>query len=174
MAHEGTPSTLIVVAVILQFIITILLAAFAGFLYSMLPILDMVLASLPPSALPPGLTIVDLATIWHIGTVALAGLAVLSLVLAILWIIWRKEPSAHRTALIITGIVGLVLAGFLGGLLALIAGALAEKKPETGAIPTPKSSPSTPGKGVAYCSACGAALPDPSAQFCGVCGAKVT
>ena len=172
MADKGTPSTLIVVAIVLQFIITILLAVGAGILFSMLPLLSMILASIPPSALPPGMTVMDLANLWHIGTVALAGLAVLSLVLSILWIFWRKEPSEHRAALIITGIAGLVLTGFLPGLLILIAGALAEKKPAAGAFPSPKPITSTPGKGIVYCSSCGAALPDPDAKFCGICGAK--
>ena len=172
MADKGTPSTLIVVAIVLQFIIMILMAAGAGILFSMLPILSMLLASIPPSELPPGITILDIANLWHIGIVAFAGMAVLSLVLSIIWIFWRKEPSEHRAALIITGIAGLVLTGFLPGLLVLIAGALAEKKPVAGAIPTPKPMSSTPGKGIAYCSACGAALPDPDAKFCGICGAK--
>jgi hypothetical protein len=172
MADEGTISTLIVVGVVLQFIFTILLAAGAGILYSMLPILDMILTSIPPSELPPGLTIIDLANIWHFGVVALAGLAVLSFVLAILWITWRKEPTEHRTGLIITGIVSLVFTGFIAGLLVLIAGALAEKKTDTSPYSPPKPTTSPPGKGVVYCSACGAALPDPSAKFCGVCGAK--
>jgi hypothetical protein len=170
MVDEGTPSTLIVVAIVIQFITTILMAAGASFLYSVLPML----ATIPPSALPPGLTMLDLVNILNIGVIALAGLAVLSLVLSILWIFWRKEPSQHRVALIITGGAALVLTGFLGGLLALIAGALAEKKPKTGAIPAAKSFDSTPGKGVVYCSACGAALPDPDASYCGVCGAKTT
>ena len=172
MADKGTPSTLVVVAIVIQFIITILMAVGAGFLYSMLPILNMLLASIPPSELPPGMTTIDLANLWHFGIVAFAGLAVLSFVLSVLWIFWRKEPSEHRTALIISGIAGLVFTGFLPGLLVLIAGALAEKKPVAGAIPTPKPISSTPGKGIAYCSACGAALPDPDARFCGVCGAK--
>jgi amino acid transporter len=174
MTDEGTPSTLIVVAIIIQFITMMLFAVGAGFLYSMLPLLDMILASIPPSALPPGLTIADLARIWHIGTIALAGVAVLSLVFIILWIFWRKEPSKHRVGLIITGIVGLVVAGFLGGLLALIAGAIGEKKPELGKLPLTRSAPTPPGKGVAYCSACGAALAEPTASFCGGCGVKVT
>jgi len=172
MVDEGTPSTLIVAAIVLQFIITILFAAGAGILYSMLPLLGMILATIPPSALPPGLTIPDLANIWNIGVVALAGLAVLSLVFAILWIFWRKEPTQHRTAFIITGAAALVLTGFLPGLLALIAGALAEKKPKTGAIPAAKSTYSTPGKGIVYCSQCGAVLPKPDAGYCGTCGAK--
>ena len=170
MADKGTPSTLIVAAIVIQFITTILMAAGAGFLYSLLPLL----ATIPPSALPPGLTMFDFVNILNFGVIALAGLAVLSLVLSILWIFWRKEPSQHRVALISTGAAALVLAGFLGGLLALIAGALAEKKPKTGAIPVAKSTDSTPGKSVAYCSACGAALPHPDASYCGTCGAKTT
>ncbi|MHA2314689.1 MAG: hypothetical protein ACXACF_05320 [Candidatus Hermodarchaeia archaeon] len=47
------------------------------------------------------------------------------LILAIYWFKWRHDPSAHKSALIATGIVGLVFGGTIGGLLALLGGALA-------------------------------------------------
>lgn len=50
---------------------------------------------------------------------------IISLVFTILWLNWRHDPSAHKTALIITGILGLVLGGFLPGLFVIIGGAIA-------------------------------------------------
>ncbi|MFX0168903.1 MAG: zinc ribbon domain-containing protein [Candidatus Hodarchaeota archaeon] len=167
MANEGTPSTLVIVAVILQFILTTLFAAGTAFLYSLLPLIGMI----PPAALPPGMSLADVTHLMTILTIALGVVTVLSLVFAIIWIFWRKEPSKHRVALIVTGVVAAALAGFLPGLFAIIAGATAEKKPEVSPIPTAKSP--TPTKGVLYCSSCGAAVSDPSAQFCGICGAKI-
>jgi hypothetical protein len=45
------------------------------------------------------------------------------------WFMWRKSPSAHKKGLIITGIIGLIIAGTLPGLLVLIGGALAPPEP---------------------------------------------
>ncbi len=50
------------------------------------------------------------------------------LILSIYWFNWRHEPSAHKSALIATGIVGLIFGGTIGGLLALIGGALAPEE----------------------------------------------
>ncbi|MFX1565744.1 MAG: hypothetical protein ACFFCH_07125 [Promethearchaeota archaeon] len=52
-------------------------------------------------------------------------------IFAIIWLLWRSNPLAHRTGLIATGILGLRSAGFIPGLLVLIAGIIAPKK-ETG------------------------------------------
>ena len=50
---------------------------------------------------------------------------IFGLIFMILWFRWRGEPSAHKTGLIVTGILALFLAGFLPGLLVLIAGIIA-------------------------------------------------
>lgn len=50
---------------------------------------------------------------------------IISLVFTILWLNWRHDPSAYRTALIITGLIGLIIGGFLPGLFVLIGGAIA-------------------------------------------------
>ncbi len=50
---------------------------------------------------------------------------IISLIFAILWFGWRSDPGANKTALIITGILGLIFGGFLAGLLVLIGGAIA-------------------------------------------------
>lgn len=50
------------------------------------------------------------------------------LILAIYWFKWRHEPSDHKSALIATGIIGLVFGGTIGGLLALLGGALAPEE----------------------------------------------
>ncbi len=49
-------------------------------------------------------------------------------IFAIIWLLWRSNPLAHRTGLIATGILGLRSAGFIPGLLVLIAGIIAPKK----------------------------------------------
>jgi hypothetical protein len=50
---------------------------------------------------------------------------IISLVFTILWLSWRHDPSANKTALIVTGILGLIFGGFLPGLFVLIGGAIA-------------------------------------------------
>jgi len=50
------------------------------------------------------------------------------LILAIYWFKWRHDPSTHKSSLIATGIIGLIIGGTIGGLLALIGGALAPEE----------------------------------------------
>ncbi len=50
---------------------------------------------------------------------------IISLIFTILWLSWRHDPGANKTALIVTGILALIFGGFLPGLLVLIGGAIA-------------------------------------------------
>ena len=50
---------------------------------------------------------------------------IISLFFIILWLRWRHDPSSNKTALIVTGIIGLVIGGFLPGIFVLIGGAIA-------------------------------------------------
>jgi hypothetical protein len=99
-----------------------------------------------------------------------AFLAVTSLFLMIVWFIWRTQPSQHRTALIITGVIGL-LTSLIPGILVIIAGAIA---PSPEALPQrrPAPMPVAPKSGAPrhYCEYCGAIILDPDARFCGTCG----
>jgi len=113
MADEKTASTLVLVAAILQLITMIfwffsVYTSFMGYL---------LLEMLFPGA---GLMMLVFVIYYAIG-------GILGLIFLILWFRWRSAPGAHRNGLIVTGILALILSGFLGGLLALIAGFLAPK-----------------------------------------------
>jgi hypothetical protein len=170
MVDEGTSSTLVIVAAVFQLILLFVFAGLAGLFAMVLPLLPM----LPPSELPPGVTLAELLLVSQgiVGYLAIG--AILSLIFTILWLMWRGQPSQHRVGLIITGIIGLVLTGFLPGLLALIGGAIAKDR---GPTPVASPAPTTaapPGETAKFCSSCGNTIDPPDAQFCGVCGAATT
>ena len=171
MADEGTSSTLVIVAAVFQLILLFVFAGLAGLFAIVLPLLPM----LPPSELPPGFPLADLMLVSQglFGYMVIA--AVLSLFFTIFWLMWRGQPSQHRVGLIITGIIGLILTGFLPGLLALIGGALAKEGggPPPVARPVPKTA-APPAETARFCPSCGNPLDPPDAQFCGVCGAATT
>lgn len=52
-------------------------------------------------------------------------ITIFGIIFFILWFRWRHDPSAHKTGLIVTGILGLIFGGVLPGLLVLIGGAIA-------------------------------------------------
>jgi hypothetical protein len=52
-------------------------------------------------------------------------LGIVGQILAVFWFRWRGSPSEYKTHLIATGIVCMILIGFVGGLLTLIGGARA-------------------------------------------------
>lgn len=171
MADEGTSSTLVIVAAVFQLILLFVFAGLTGLFAMVLPLLPL----LPPSELPPGVTLADLLLISQ-GLVAyLAIAAILSLIFTILWLMWRGQPSQHRVGLIITGIIGLVITGFLPGLLALIGGALAKGNGGPSLVPHPAPTTAAPPvETTKFCSSCGNPMDPPDAQFCGVCGAATT
>jgi len=112
MGDEQTAGTLVLVGAILQLIISILLLVLGGivfigmmFFLEAMDILEVILVLLLP-------------IIFFI-------MGGLSLIFAIMWMNWRSHPSAHKTGLIVTGILGLIFGLFLPGLLVLIGGAIA-------------------------------------------------
>ena len=54
-------------------------------------------------------------------------MGILDLIFAILCFKWRHDPVAHRTGLIIVGIIGLFTGGVISGILAIVAGAIAKE-----------------------------------------------
>jgi hypothetical protein len=174
MADEGTSSTLVLIAAVLQlifFFVLVVLTAFFAFLLAVVP-------TIPPSYLPPGsLPIAEFMTVMLRVTILFVVMTVIALIFSILWFLWRSVPGQHKIGLIITGVIALILAGVIPGILVIVGGAIASKAPTT--VPT---SPSTPPSktlkpegeaGVKYCPSCGNPISDPKAQFCGVCGASV-
>ena len=105
---DETASTLVLVGAILQLLFSIALIGFGVFTF-ILPL------------------IFGIFDIWILIVPAFLFIGgIISLIFTILWFQWRHEPSAHRAALIITGILGLLFGGFLPGLFVLIGGAIAE------------------------------------------------
>jgi len=174
MADEGTSSTLVLIAAIIQTIFFFVLITFTAFFAVTLAVLP----TIPPSYLPPGFPpLAESMNIILSYTLFMVVMTVVALVFSILWLRWRSTPSQHKVGLIVTGILGLIFAGFLPGLLVLIAGAIASS--ESTATParvpaSPRKEALKPAPGVKYCSACGNPVADPNAQFCGVCGASMT
>lgn len=104
---DETASTLVLIGAIFQLIaaIAFLLLGGAGFII--------------PLILGAGLDFwLLLPAFFFIG-------GIIGLIFAILWFGWRKDPSANKTALIITGILALIFGGVLPGLLVLIGGVVA-------------------------------------------------
>jgi hypothetical protein len=112
MADEDTSRLLILIGAIFQLITAIPLLSLGIILvFIMLPsfyLIPFFLFMIFPA----------IFLIWGIGC----------LILAIYWFKWRHEPSAHKSSLIATGIIGLIFGGTIGGLLALIGGALATEE----------------------------------------------
>jgi hypothetical protein len=109
MADEDTSSLLVLIGAIFQLITAIPLLSLGIFF---------VIIMLPSFFLIPFFLFIIFPAIflvWGIGC----------LILAIYWFKWRHDPSAHKSSLIATGIIGLIIGGTIGGLLALIGGALA-------------------------------------------------
>jgi hypothetical protein len=163
MADEGSASTLVLVGAILQLLAMLVFGGLALlFLFG-----NAVIAMFDPlnPILGFGWGLCGLFTV----------MGVLGLVFMILWFAWRSHPSHHRVGLIVTGILGLILAGFLPGLLALIGGAIAPSAhaAEAPALRQPVAASPAPTAG-SYCPYCGVAIGSPGAQFCPACGARLT
>ena len=107
---DETASPLILIGAILQILLSIALLALGG-LGFILPLIFG--ASIDLWLLIPAF--------FFIG-------GIISLIFCILWLNWRNDPGANKTALIVTGILGLIFGGFLPGLLVLIGGITATEE----------------------------------------------
>jgi hypothetical protein len=119
MADIGTIRKLILGGAIIQilFIIYFFLEALLWPLI-IAPRVDPNLLPLPPEVDPA------LFVAWLIQVLVVLDLlrGLVGLILVIPWFMWRKDPSTHKKGLIITGIIGLIIAGTLPGLLVLLGG----------------------------------------------------
>jgi len=122
-----TAKTLSLVAGII-FLIEFVVGLIAGlWFYFFLPQL---LALIAPSVDPLTLAILTsmFTSLRLFIPVMLVAMGAVDLLFAILTLRWRHEPALHKTGLIVVGVLGLVFAGVLPGILALVAGAIVEAK----------------------------------------------
>jgi len=109
MADDSTARTLVTVGAWLQLIFWLVGIGMIAFTFLMfLPFWD-----------PMILMIFLFASLFYIL------ITIFGIIFMFLWFSWRKDPSAHKTGLIVTGVLGLFLAGFIPGLLVLIGGIVA-------------------------------------------------
>ncbi|MFX1509337.1 MAG: hypothetical protein ACFFBR_03430 [Promethearchaeota archaeon] len=105
MADEGTAQMLVNIGAYLQLIFFIIFLALGiWYVYSLLPFMADPLF---------GILILMSAGIYLV-------FGIFGLIWTILWWLWRKDIPGHKMGLIVTGILGLFLAGGLPGLLVLI------------------------------------------------------
>ena len=110
MTEKEPGSTHILVGIILQFLFTavLLVLAFTVPPY-IISIDDIFWSSLRPL----------MASLFE--GFFLAG-AIVGLILALIWLVLRRAPTKHRTAFLVTGVIGLLFAGFLPGLIVILGG----------------------------------------------------
>ncbi len=160
MGDEGTASGLVLAGAIIQLIVTILFFVIAGLMFAFLAAFtfDPIIAEYF------WLISLTVSSVFVI-------IGIFNLIFAILWFNWRNNPGQHKTGLIVTGIIALIFAGFIGGLLALIGGAIA---PENGKFVTgaPSWTP-TPTKAPKFCTICGTQI-EPDDKYCPKCGALLS
>ena len=135
MSSEGTAKTLVLVAAILELL---------SFIFGIIGLVFVFLIYWPWYMLLLSLFPLEAALVFTEILISLAFSAVsfiFGLIFAILWLVWRKAPSKHKTALIVTGVIAIVISvvgfiapyaffgyfGFLPGILAIVGGAIAKK-----------------------------------------------
>ncbi|MFX1318369.1 MAG: hypothetical protein ACFE9D_08505 [Promethearchaeota archaeon] len=113
MVEEGTIRAFVLVGTILQFLMIVY------YLYLILFWIPRLL----PLIIPPGYEwLINILMPIYYGIFAV--FIIIGFILAIIWLFWRSDPLPHRTGLIITGILGLLFAGFIPGIIVLVAGAI--------------------------------------------------
>lgn len=114
MSDESTATTLILLGAIFQLILAILLLL-GGLGSSIGTTIGLLLGGIS--------TPLDWVWVAFPG-VPLMVLGILGLVFGTYWFRWRHTPTDYKEKLILTGIVALIFAGVLPGLLVLIGGAI--------------------------------------------------
>ena len=158
MGDVNTASTLVTVAAVLQVIFSIL-SMVAG-LFSAFMIL--------PFMFDPFMMMIMGSLLLFMVVINIV-MGVVGIIFSIIWFNWRHYPSEHKTGLIVSGILGLLFAGFLPGLLALIGGAMAPSPTEYTAFEPVKTEPYRTER---RCSSCGAEATGDD-KFCWRCGAAL-
>jgi hypothetical protein len=110
MGDEDTARTLVLIGAILQLILSIVFLLFGGLAFFAL----VLFIGFEP----------DIIWLLFLPLFLLIGGGI-SLIFTLLWFSWRSHPAAHKSGLIVTGILGMIFGGFLPGLLVLIGGAIA-------------------------------------------------
>ncbi|MDO8122853.1 MAG: zinc ribbon domain-containing protein [Candidatus Hermodarchaeota archaeon] len=158
MGDENTASTLVLVAAILQLILS--LFSMVGGTFTALMLL--------PFMFDPFMMMV-MGWLILLTVILNIVIGVVGIIFSIIWFSWRHSPSEHKTGLIATGILGLLLAGIIPGLLALIGGVTAPSPTEyLGYEPAKTVSFKTERR----CSSCGAEATEDD-QYCWRCGARL-
>ncbi|MFX1562743.1 MAG: hypothetical protein ACFFDP_05505 [Promethearchaeota archaeon] len=125
MAEIGTVKTLVLVGAIIQ----LLFIVYFVYQIIILPItyqyLIDLLSALP--GFPSGMEALFAGLILA-SQIMSAVEIIFCVILAVIWLYWRKDPAMHKTGLILTGVLGLIFVGFLGGLFVLIAALLIPKE----------------------------------------------
>ncbi|MFX1565272.1 MAG: hypothetical protein ACFFCH_04715 [Promethearchaeota archaeon] len=112
MADEGTAQMLVNIGAYLQLIFFIIFLAYGIWsVVSLLPLMA------DPMFMIFGIILLVMASIYVV-------FGIFGLILFFLWWRWRADIPGHKTGLIVTGILGLFLAGGLPGLLVLIGAAV--------------------------------------------------
>ena len=158
MGDIETASTLTLIAAILQLIFSLILILMGVGLFLLMM----------PFILDPYF----LGFMWPILIAFLINpiMGVIGLVLSVIWLNWRHFPSEHKTGLIVTGVIALIIVGFLPGLLALIAGAITPSQSDYRGYVPPKTAPA---RVVRRCPSCGAETTSDDDRFCWSCGAAL-
>jgi hypothetical protein len=156
MGDVNTASTLVLIAAILQFIMSIL-----SIISGMFVVLMLMPFMFDPFMMGP------LGAFMFLSLGVNVVMGIIGFVFGILWLNWRHFPSEHKTGLIVSGILGLLFGGILPGLLALIGGAIA---PSPSELPSFQPVTPEPYRAATSCPSCGANVTGDD-KFCWRCGA---
>jgi hypothetical protein len=126
MSKEDTVKTLVLAGIILQ--IFFVITAFIGVIFFPL-MLEITIALLPTPPSSEALAFVTMFIQFLIGLYMVHG--TLGIIYIFLWFHWRRDPSAHRTGFLVTGVLGLVFGGLIPGLIVLIASRMIPQEVKT-------------------------------------------
>jgi membrane protease YdiL (CAAX protease family) len=160
MGDVQTASTLTFVAGILQIVFSVIYLVFWIFLMGILLI---------PFIYDPYYALI-FGSIFFVLLLVLGIFGIFGLIFGIIWLNWRHYPSEHKTGLIVSGILALLFSmGFIPGILALVAGAIAPTPSEYRGYELVR--PPTI-RAITHCPRCGADIARED-QFCWRCGTQL-
>ncbi|MFX1317656.1 MAG: hypothetical protein ACFE9D_00840 [Promethearchaeota archaeon] len=166
MADAQTASTLTLVAGILQIVFSMIFIVLGVMVFGFM---------LWPFMYDPFVMMYTPMWVMLIPLLLFGVFGVIGLIFGVLWLNWRHFAVQHKTGLIVSGILAMVFSiGFIPGLLALLAGALAPTTSEyTGYIPVQRQPVSrSTVRVVTRCPSCNAEIVGDD-RFCWRCGTKL-